>query len=66
LIDLGKDYEERKEKMSMMQRSIKNLYDELDIPEEERIKLTDSLDQEYIDKVKKKRKDLIHLFMNLF
>lgn len=51
LTELGKVYEERKEKMSMMQRSIQNLYDELDIPEEDRIKLTDSLDQEYMDKV---------------
>uniref|UniRef100_A0A1D1Z0E6 Protein regulator of cytokinesis 1 n=1 Tax=Anthurium amnicola TaxID=1678845 RepID=A0A1D1Z0E6_9ARAE len=51
LTDLEKDYEERKDKMAMMQRSIKNLYDELEIPEEERIKLTDSLDQEYLDKL---------------
>lgn len=52
MIDLGKVYEERREKMSMIQRCIKNLYDELDVPEEERVELTDSLDQEYLDKVR--------------
>ncbi|CAG8568585.1 4980_t:CDS:10 [Funneliformis caledonium] len=51
LTTLGKDYEERRGKMSMMQRGIMNLYDELNIPEAERIELIDSLDQEYLDKL---------------
>jgi hypothetical protein len=53
LIDLEEDYKERRDKMTMMQQSIKKLYDELDIPEAERIKLIDSLDQDYLDKVRK-------------
>lgn len=66
LTELGKVYEERKEKMSMMQRSIQNLYDELDIPEEDRIKLTDSLDQEYMDKVIYLFYKNIYIFICLF
>ncbi|RIA94586.1 microtubule associated protein [Glomus cerebriforme] len=51
LIDLGKVYEERRGKLTMIQQSIKNLYDELNIPEADRIELIDSLDQEYLDKL---------------
>ncbi|CAG8488095.1 6415_t:CDS:10, partial [Scutellospora calospora] len=49
LLILEKDFETRKKKMTTMQKDIKCLYKELSVPSEERIELTDSLDEKYLE-----------------
>ncbi|CAG8608625.1 25001_t:CDS:10 [Gigaspora margarita] len=48
-VTLGKDYEIRKKQLTVMQKDVKNLYNELNTPMEERIELIDSLDEEYME-----------------
>ncbi|CAG8503981.1 12511_t:CDS:10 [Acaulospora colombiana] len=46
-----KDYVVRKGKLDMLKKGIINLYNELNVPEEERVELIDSLDEEYLEQL---------------
>ncbi|CAG8512280.1 10351_t:CDS:10 [Acaulospora morrowiae] len=46
-----KDYVVRKGRLDMLQKGVLNLYNELSIPEEERLEMIDSLDEEYIEQL---------------
>ncbi|CAG8460829.1 10691_t:CDS:10 [Racocetra fulgida] len=50
VVILEKDYVTRKNKMDAMQKDVKKLYNELNVPLEERIELIDSLDEEYLER----------------
>ncbi|RIB22197.1 microtubule associated protein [Gigaspora rosea] len=54
-VTLGKDYEIRKKQLAVMQKDVKNLYNELNTPLEERIELIDSLDEEYMERLSLER-----------
>ncbi|CAG8807521.1 5704_t:CDS:2, partial [Racocetra persica] len=51
IVVLEKDYVTRKTKLDAMQKGVKKLYNELNVPLEERIELIDSLDEEYLERL---------------
>ncbi|CAG8474486.1 13102_t:CDS:10 [Cetraspora pellucida] len=63
LVVLEQDYMNRKNEVESMLKTVKNLYNELNIPSEERINLICSLDEDYFNKLSlelKRLRDIMH------
>ncbi|CAG8726892.1 3465_t:CDS:2, partial [Racocetra fulgida] len=64
LMMLEQDYMNRKNEVEAMLTTVKNLYDELNTPSEERINLICSLDEDYFNKLSlelKRLRDIMHV-----